>query len=90
MSMKQIKVLRDVFEIWPDLHVMGAELNQAPGTVKQWRTRSRIPERMFTPIIHQALKRGFVLSWEHLESVNGKVLWQSRRLKRARAPRRAK
>lgn len=69
-AMKQIKVLRDIFNIWPDLHAMGKALGEEAGTVKQWRTRGKIPERAFGALMLAADARGFQLEWMQLQKLN--------------------
>jgi len=70
MKNQTLSTIRDVFTIWPDLHVMGAEIGQEAGTVKQWRTRKRIPEHAFAAIIEKAAAREVLLTWSQLAAVN--------------------
>jgi hypothetical protein len=76
--------LRDIFEIWPSIKDMAADLNEKYDTVKRWRNRSRIPSDVWPRIIEKAARKERLVTAAQLLKFNN-VPRRVRRVKEARA-----
>jgi hypothetical protein len=62
--------LRDIFGIWKSLQAMADELNENYDTVKQWRTRGRIPSHAWPKIIEKAARHEKLVTAQQLLDLN--------------------
>lgn len=62
--------LLDIFEIWPSIKEMAADLNEKYDTVKRWRNRRRIPSDAWPQIIEKAARREQLVTANQLLAFN--------------------
>lgn len=58
--------MKHVFDIWPDLRTMAADLGKPYSTVASWRQRGSIPAKYDLDIVRAARGRGIELTLEAL------------------------
>ena len=63
----------DIFEIWPSLSAMAADLDQLEDTVYRWRRRGRVPEDIWSRLIEKAALRGKLVAPSDLMRLNGTI-----------------
>lgn len=55
-----MKTFADVIDLWPRpvTVTLAADLAEQPGTVRQWRSRSVLPDRVWRKVVESARARG--------------------------------
>lgn len=59
-------VMKHIFDIWPTLSDLAADLGRPYPTVAAWKQRGSIPARYDLKLVQAAAKRGHTLSFEDL------------------------
>jgi hypothetical protein len=63
--------LQDIFtKLWPNAKVMSEEIGEPYDTVRRWRSRGRIPERVWPIIIEKAARREQFITAGQLLTLN--------------------
>lgn len=76
--------LQDIFtQVWPNARVMADEINEPYDTVRRWRSRGRIPERVWTVIIEKAARREKFITAAELLNLNTALESPSRKRSKA-------
>lgn len=66
-----MQALCDIFtQVWPSARVMAEEINEPYDTVRRWRSRGRIPERVWAIIIEKAARREKFITANQLLNLN--------------------
>jgi len=66
-----MQALGDIFtKVWPSARAMAADLGEAYGTVRKWRLRGRIPERVWPVLIRRTSRSGQPITAEQLLALN--------------------
>lgn len=54
-----VKTFSDIIDLWPDPApvTLAQDLNEEPGTVRQWRSRDTLPSRVWRRTVRSAERR---------------------------------
>lgn len=55
--MARITDFRGVIELWPGISTLAEDLDEKAFTVEKWRTRNRIPDRVWKRLVARAESR---------------------------------
>lgn len=53
-----MKTFADIIDAWGSPAVLAEDLDEEVGTVRQWRNRNRLPDRVWKGTVEAARKRG--------------------------------
>lgn len=65
-----MQAIHDIFQIWPSIKQMAADLDQVPDTVYRWRKKGVIPPHVWPELIERAAKREVLLTATQLMNLS--------------------